>query len=50
MSIKEIERQISALDKSLKGETDLSVILWKWGQIIYLTNLIKGENNYENVC
>lgn len=53
MSEKELTKQIEELEKSLKGETDLSVVLEKWGEIAYLSaelrKIKEGELN-EQYC
>ena len=43
MSIKDLKRQIAELEKSLKGETDLSVVLDIWGKLDYFCKILKKE-------
>ena len=43
MSIKDLKRQIAELEKSLKGETDLNVVLDIWGKLDYFCKILKRE-------
>lgn len=43
MSIKDLKRQIAELEKSLKGETDLTVVLDIWGKLDYFCKILKKE-------
>ena len=53
MSEKELIKQISLLEKSLKGEKDLNNVLEIWGRIAFLSKKLKekrGEMLNEQCC
>ena len=43
MSIKDLKRQIAELEKSLKGETALDIVLDIWGKLDYFCKILKME-------
>lgn len=45
MSEREISREIKNLEKKLKGETDLNVVLEIWGKINFLCKLLQIKCN-----